>query len=203
MHKIAGLLFFIAGATIVMGIITAEIFYPVEYSISQNMISNLGATRPPHSIIRQPSADIFDNAMLASGVMILLGSFLLYKTYPKNIVVFSMAFLGIGTFGVGIFPAFHVYAHPLVAFIAFFSGGISAVLSARVVTSPFKYVAFFVGIVSLTFLFFGIIFPQDIVPILGRGGTERWVAYPMMLWMTGFGGYLMSNGVLKKSKKGR
>lgn len=201
MHKLAGLLFFLAGATIVMGIITAEIFYPVEYSISQNMISNLGSTRPPHSIIYQPSAGIFDNSMLIAGLMILFGSFFLYKTYPRNILVYSIAVLGIGTFGVGVFPAFHPYAHPITAFVAFFAGGISAVFSARVATSPFKYIACFLGIVSLTFLLLGVIFPQNIVPVLGRGGTERWVAYPMMLWMTGFGGYLMS-GVLKKSKKG-
>lgn len=27
---------------------------------------------------------------------------------------------------------------------------------------------------------------------IGIGGTERWVAYPIMLWLTGFGGYLMN-----------
>lgn len=27
---------------------------------------------------------------------------------------------------------------------------------------------------------------------IGDGGTERWVAYPIMLWLIGFGGYLMN-----------
>lgn len=25
---------------------------------------------------------------------------------------------------------------------------------------------------------------------LGVGGVERWVAYPVVIWVTGFGGYL-------------
>jgi hypothetical protein len=25
---------------------------------------------------------------------------------------------------------------------------------------------------------------------LGIGGVERWVAYPIVIWVTGFGGYL-------------
>jgi hypothetical protein len=29
------------------------------------------------------------------------------------------------------------------------------------------------------------------VAILGIGGLERWVAYPVALWVTGFGGYLL------------
>ncbi len=28
---------------------------------------------------------------------------------------------------------------------------------------------------------------------LGLGGLERWIAYPILLWITGFGGYLMGH----------
>jgi hypothetical protein len=34
-------------------------------------------------------------------------------------------------------------------------------------------------------------FASWLIPILGDGGTERWVAYPVVLWMTGFGGCLL------------
>jgi hypothetical protein len=27
---------------------------------------------------------------------------------------------------------------------------------------------------------------------IGDGGTERWVAYPILLWLTGLCGYLMN-----------
>ncbi len=30
--------------------------------------------------------------------------------------------------------------------------------------------------------------------IMGMGGVERWVAYPVMLWILGLGGYLLGAG---------
>jgi hypothetical protein len=29
--------------------------------------------------------------------------------------------------------------------------------------------------------------------VFGRGGTERMAAYPLILWVIGFGGYMMSS----------
>jgi hypothetical protein len=29
--------------------------------------------------------------------------------------------------------------------------------------------------------------------VLGIGGLERWIAYPILLWVTGFGGYLIGH----------
>jgi hypothetical membrane protein len=200
MLKTAGLLFFLAGTCIIMGIITAEIFYP-GYSISANMISNLGATRPPHSIIHEPAATIFDSTMIITGLMLLVGAFFLHKVYPKHLVGYTMGFMGMGTFGVGIFPAFHQYAHPITAFVAFFAGGLSALVSSRLISYPFSWVAVVLGTVSLFVLLLGVVFPQTIVPLLGIGGTERWVFYPIALWLTGFGGFLMSKDVGRKAKK--
>ena len=68
-EKIAGTLLFAAGVLAFMGIITAETLYP-GYSTSQNMISDLGATEPPNSIIIQPSSTIFSAAMAISGLLI-------------------------------------------------------------------------------------------------------------------------------------
>ncbi|MDY6865767.1 MAG: hypothetical protein SVY15_07355 [Halobacteriota archaeon] len=47
--EIAGLLLFLAGILIFMGIITGGVFYPEGYSTKDNEISDLGATRPPIS----------------------------------------------------------------------------------------------------------------------------------------------------------
>ncbi len=51
----AGILFLLAGSIILMGIITAEAFYPEAYvyTTRNSMISDLGATEPPNSIITQ------------------------------------------------------------------------------------------------------------------------------------------------------
>lgn len=193
MPKTAGMLFFLAGASIVMGIITAEIFYPSGYSISKNMISTLGSSPPPNSVINEPSASIFDNSMKASGILISFAAFLFQSTYKNKAFLASGVLMGLGLFGVGIFPAFHPLAHPISALIAFLLGGVSAILSLKVTTAPFKYISLLLGLITLFFLFLGIVIPGTIVPFLGVGGTERWIAYPLILWLVGFGGYLMND----------
>lgn len=37
----------------------------------------------------------------------------------------------------------------------------------------------------------GILGEANPLLFLGLGGIERWVVYPILLWMTGFGGYLL------------
>ncbi len=45
--KLSGLLFFLAGAIVLMSIITAEALYPAGYTTVKNEISDLGATGQP------------------------------------------------------------------------------------------------------------------------------------------------------------
>ena len=80
---IAGILFFLAGMVILMGIITAEAYYPDQpvYTTHNSMISDLGATEPPNSIITQPSATIFNLSMILTGILVLSGVFFMFKFY--------------------------------------------------------------------------------------------------------------------------
>ncbi len=61
--KLSGILFFLAGSLTLMGIITAETFYPSGYSTFKSEISDLGATRQPNSVSFEPSASIFNSVM--------------------------------------------------------------------------------------------------------------------------------------------
>jgi hypothetical membrane protein len=185
----AGLLFFVAGSVILMGIITAEIFYPIGYSTANSEISDLGATRPPDSISYQPSASIFNATMILGGLLILAGSFFLFQGFKRWIVVLFPALLGLGVLGVGIFPGNMAPFHGICALVAFIAGGLSALISSKITPSPFRYMLAFLGLISLIFLFFSPMF----IPMLGDGGTERFVAYPVVIWMIGFGGYLTAN----------
>jgi len=183
---IAGLLFFIAGAVILMGIITAEIFYPPGYSTSNSEISDLGATRPPDSLIYQPSASIFNATMISGGLLVLAASVFLFRDLKRRVILFP-AVLGAGMLGVGLFPGNNPFFHPLFALVTFIAGGLSALVSFTMTGSPFRYVLAFLGLVTLIFLFFSSLF----IPLLGDGGTERFVAYPVIIWAMGFGGYLI------------
>ncbi|MHB1415332.1 MAG: DUF998 domain-containing protein [Chloroflexota bacterium] len=184
---VAGLLLFLAGSAILMGIITAEALYPAGYSTAQSEISDLGATRPPDSVITQPSATIFNTTMIVTGAMILVSTFFFQRSVGRWIVTIPLALLGLGVLGVGIFPGNNAVIHPIFALTAFVFGGLAAIASALVVTSPLRFVFIVFGAITLFSLFFA----DLLIPVIGDGGTERWVAYPVVLWLAGFGGYLL------------
>lgn len=190
-HKkdIAGLLLFLAGIIVFMGIITAESYYPVDraYTTRQNEISDLGATKPPNSIITQPSATIFNTTMIITGIMILIASLLVHLSYKTFFLSIPLGFLGVGVLGVGIFPGNITPWHSLFAFIIFLSGGIGAISSFKFTEPPLSYVFVILGGIVLVFLFFN----QSFVPFLGKGGTERFIAYPVLFWMIGLGTYIL------------
>lgn len=80
---IAGALLFAAGIIAFMGIVTAEALYPPGYSASLNEISDLGATEPPDSVTTQPSATIFNVAMMVCGVLALAAAHCLQRAVRR------------------------------------------------------------------------------------------------------------------------
>jgi len=84
----------------------------------------------------------------------------------------------------------------LFALLTFFTGGITVLLSSRVVSRPFSLLCGLFGGISLLVLgsvfFYGLVIggPHPLA-FLGGGGIERWVAYPLILWILAFGGYLL------------
>ena len=72
--RAAGAMLFVAGAVILMGIISAEALYPAPYTTGGNEISDLGGTEPPAAIVLQPSATIFNLTMMAAGALVLAGA---------------------------------------------------------------------------------------------------------------------------------
>ncbi len=190
MGKISGLFFFVAGFVILMGITTSEIFYP-GYSVRSDFISTLASSPPPDSIIIQPSASIFNFAMIVAGLSIIAACALGRKQIKDNILLVFLLLMGVGTLGVGVFPANTGLPHLVSAFFSFAAGGVAAILSFRFLSSPFKYLSVILGLITLSFLFAGEFLPTRVVSLLGNGGTERFVAYPLTIWILGLGGYLM------------
>ncbi|MGB3635311.1 MAG: DUF998 domain-containing protein [Rubrobacteraceae bacterium] len=191
-QKIGGALLFVAGVIIYMGIITAEALYPAAYNTAQNEISDLGATRPPDSVILQPSATIFDVTMIVTGLMIIGGAYCVHRVFKRGAVTVPLALLGIGALGVGIFPGNHAVMHPIFAMLTFIAGGLAAILAYKVEAQPMRYISVALGGIALLTLLLAIFLGEaGLIGVLGDGGTERWVAYPVVLWLVGFGGYLL------------
>ncbi|WP_433628342.1 DUF998 domain-containing protein [Halomicrococcus sp. NG-SE-24] len=186
----------LAGFIAFMGIITAEVLYP-DYSTRQE-ISDLGSTVPPNPIIHQPSATIFNSTMLVTGALVLISAYFVYRALDRRGFPLALAIFGFGAFGVGVFPGNVTPWHGLFALLTFFSGGITVVLSSRVVSRPFSLHCGLFGGISLLVLisvfFYGLVIggPSPL-EFLGSGGIERWVAYPLVLWLLAFGGYLLGN----------
>jgi hypothetical membrane protein len=189
--RLGGGLLLLAGAAILLGIISAEALYPSTFSTGANEISDLGGTRPPDSVILQPSATIFDLTMALIGVLIMAGSWFVHGAFGRRSVTIPIAVLGVGALGVGLFPGNTGNPHAIFAMVTFISGGIAAVSATRVTSAPFRYLSFLLGAVSLgtlgTYLLLGDASPMA---VLGIGGVERWIVYPVVLWITAFGGYL-------------
>jgi hypothetical membrane protein len=189
---IAGALLFVAGIIAFMGIITAEALYPPGYSTSLNEISDLGATEPPDSVITQPSATIFNVTMMACGVLALAAAHCLQRATRRWAAPVLVALYGLGGLGVGIFPGNWGTVHALFALLTFTAGGIAAIVAWTVESGLFRYFSVLLGLVTLaTLAVYAIMGDSAPFAGLGIGGVERWVAYPVLLWITGLGGHLM------------
>ena len=189
--RLGGALLTIAGVTILMGIITAEALYPNTFTTGGNEISDLGGTQPPNSVIFQPSAMIFDLSMAAIGILVIAGSWFVHRVFGRRSVTIPMTVLGMGALGVGLFPGNTGAPHAIFAMVTFVAGGVAAISAARVTSAPFRVISFLLGAVSLlTLVSYILLGDSSPMAAFGIGGIERWIVYPVILWVIAFGGYL-------------
>lgn len=190
---VTGILYSSAGFVLLMGIITAETKYPIfRHYTTRQEISDLGGTKPPHGLVTQPSAIIFDVTMLIAGVLLLAGAVTMWLLYRDWMLTVVSTLFGSGVLLVGIFPG-NTTPHPFVAMIAFVFSALTAIAAVRVTSGPFRVMSVFAGVLSLVALIVGELGDNNpIVKSIGVGGTERWVVFPVILWLTFFGGYLLT-----------
>jgi hypothetical membrane protein len=192
--SVAGVLYSSAGFVLLMGIITAETKYPIfRHYTTRQEISDLGGTRPPQGLVTQPSAMIFDTTMLIAGVLLLAGAFALWRLYQHRVLTVVSALFGAGTLGVGIFPG-NTGPHPIVAMIAFVFSALTAIAVFKVTSAPFRFMSLSAGLLSLAALIVGLLGDNSpVAKSIGLGGVERWVVFPMILWLAFFGGHLLAS----------
>jgi hypothetical membrane protein len=192
-ENIAGALLFCAGVLAFLGIITAETLYP-GYSTSQDMISDLGATEPPNSVIIQPSSSIFSTSMAVCGLLVTIATYFIHRAFSRKAVTLPLGFFGVGVLGVGIFNGSYGAIHGIFALLTFIMGGLAAIASSRVERAPLNYFSVALGGIALLDLFlYYFLGNSNPFAAFGIGGLERWIAYPVLLWLIGFGGYLMGH----------
>jgi hypothetical membrane protein len=178
-RKVAGALLFIAGVQCVMGIIIAEALYP-GYSTSENYISDLGVG---------PSAVVFNSSVFLLGVIAVVGAYFIHRSLGSRLLSVCIALTGIGVMGVGVFSENFGILHFISSLVTFLFGGLSVTISYRTQKPAFSNYSILLGALSLAAL---VLFGSGTYLGLGKGGMERMIAYPSLLWAVGFGGYLMS-----------
>jgi len=176
--RIAGFLLAVGGVVCILGIIVSEAFYP-GYSTSENVISDLGVG---------PSSIIFNSSVFILGVFILFGAYFIHKAFKVGVFSVLVALAGVGAIGVGIFTEDVRIVHRVFSLIVFLFGGLSAVASYKLQKPPLSYFSAVLGFIVILAL---ILFGSGNYLGLGRGGMERMIAYPALLWTVMFGGYLM------------
>jgi len=189
--KVAGTFLLVGASQFAIALTIAEAIYP-GYSISANYISDLGVWGTPSSVVFNPSIILF-------GIFVLTSSYFILKRFGRSSIAVLSAISGAGILGVGIFPENTFIAagipviHTIAALMAFVGGAVAAVVSYRITKPPLRYISVALGFASLTALVL-LVFTRDYGSLgLGAGGLERMIAYPTLLWMVGFGGYLIGN----------
>lgn|SRR5487761_13304 len=191
-QKVAGTMLFAGSVGFILAMNIAEWLYPSPpgYSVSQNYVSDLGATcRNGVCKIYQPTSTIFNTSIVILGLLIILGSYFLYRGYKKRIFSGLLILSGIGAIGVGIFPETTGSLHSIVSLFVFLFGGLAAIASLQILRRPFNYFSVILGLITLGSLG---LYTAQIFLGLGPGGMERMIVYPALLWGTGLGGYMLS-----------
>jgi hypothetical membrane protein len=194
---LAGALLAATGIGIVLSTITNEALYPAQrhYSTFADTISSLSGTEPPDSYIVEPNRLIFIVTMAVAGVLVLAATALLRQLARRRLLI-ALAVFGIGLIGIAVFPGDVVTWHPIFALTCFVGGSIAAILSRTLLDRPLRAFAVTLGSVALAATVLGLDVFADLGPqtAIGIGGVERWIAYPVLLWMVLFGAALMTVG---------
>jgi hypothetical membrane protein len=183
---LSGLLLFLNAAQFMTVIMLAASIAPA-YDYRAAAISDLG--------VIPETALLFNASLVVVGLLNIAGGYIYYGLHRRKWILATFLVAGIGAVGAGLVPLDHGGLHGVFALLAFLFFNLEAIASATVVTGPMRPVSAVAGVVGLVFVVLMAIGDGGNTAAfgpIGHGGTERMIVYPVMLWMTAFGGYLMA-----------
>ncbi len=193
-YKYAGIILLIGCIQFLLAVNLAETQFP-GYSIAKNTFSDLGGSIP----LVEPSAFIFNLSIFILGLLFLASVYLILISGGCRLFSSCLAILGICAMGVCLFPEYTGNIHIFFALCAFIFGSLAAIFSYRLgLNIPMVILSMVLGLMSLIILLlqfiYGIGTINPIIAYLGLGGTERFIVYPVLFYLTSLGGYLTCRG---------
>lgn len=179
-RKVAGALLIFASIQFLLILVVVEALYP-DYGVSKNYISDLGVG---------PTALLFNGSVFLLGVIAVVGVYFVHHVFGFKLFSVFLILTGIGAMGVGLFPEDAGLVHAIAALITFLFGGLSAIVSCKLLNFPLSYFSVVLGVMSLAAL---ALFISGTFLGLGPGGMERMIAHPALLWAVAFGGSLIGH----------
>jgi hypothetical membrane protein len=184
--RVPGVLLFLVGfAFITVTMLLASIVPAYDYQGAA--ISDLGVTAE--------SALWFNILLVVIGVLNIAGGYLYWRSHRRAWLLALYLVAGIGTVGAGLFPLNTGGLHTIFALTAFVFYNLEGLGTATVMAGPMRVLGIIAGAVGLVYtvvMAIGDSGNPAIFGPIGHGGTERMIAYPVMLWLVALGGYLMA-----------
>ncbi len=191
----AGILFILGASVFLLLTTAAESIYP-SFSLQTNAISDLAAIGTSTTVIEE-------TAIFAFSICWILGAIYLFRNTGRRGLMILNMIPGIGFFLAGASPENVNLVIHSAGTIGFPLGAIAAILSYRMIRSPFRYLSLALGtlsLVSTVIIFVGWKVVRGTCGYtaglsqlaLGLGGWESMIIYPLLIWLIGFGNYLMT-----------
>jgi hypothetical membrane protein len=197
----AGTLFVFGSLLFLLLTTAAEAMYP-NFSLQTNAISDLAAIGTPTTVVEEA-------AILGFAVSWAVGAYYLFRRTGKNRMMVVNLIPGASFLLAGLFPEnINIVFHSIGAAVGFPIAGVAAIASYKQIGPPFRYFAVSLGVLSLVATFVIFVgyrigpcgtcgYTQGLSALLlGLGGWESMIIYPLLIWLMGFGSYLLAFGKL-------
>lgn len=182
MSRNPGTGFAVGGILVILALTAGVSIYP-KYSVRYDAISYLGSAGVPTEIF-------WNSTLVIVGLLWITSTFILFRTREKKFWSITFYLTGAGLILVGLSPWNQFpLTHYIGAQLAFIFGALSCLVGSRIVTGSMSKISVFAGLFSIFAYLSGYIGSNN---LLGSGGIERMIYYPILLWQIAFGGYLIS-----------
>lgn len=178
-RDIAGLLLFIGAFEFSIFLLIGEALRPT-YSVHSDFISQLGVG----------SYDYFFNyPIIVLGILVVISAWMMWRYKPKTVFPVLVVIMGVSAAGVGVFPMNTGSIHGYFADITFFSAAVAAIFGLFWFRGTMRAISPAIGIIILLSI---ILYTTGEFLGLGKGGMERMIVYPALLWGMLVSGYLLN-----------